>query len=385
MIDEKAILKTNIKPPKGGYGFVNPKKDKKAFLYGDGNLSFEAINPSGDWSDFVPPLEIQNKYFETYHCTVFSTIKAILTLIYFKYYKNTDKEIFFTENDKSERFTGVIAGLSTQGGSPKLVADAIRKTGLLPQNKLPWTSDLNSFFKYSAPRPVSEMLRLYGQEASNWLKKYSFGYEYLKVNYGWKIWRMIKGVLGIGRLGAATQDAMLEALTTAPLCASGYSWIFDNNGLAYKPAGYVDNHWFMIIAGEKNKYWLIYDNYNRCWVKCRWEYNFGNIMRYDVDKIDYDELTPEDLCVKYENTPVKGDKKAAIYMLVAFKKKSFKNWITYLAYNWKKSDFVVVPQEVLDQVPEDTPMDITLSPNWEVIKELSYPDNIKKLQEILNK
>jgi hypothetical protein len=278
MIDEDLVLKENLKF-EGGY--IKPIKDDRNFNFGDGQLPLEDLGTGGHYQDDVPLLETQNRLFETFHCTVFSTIKALLIIMYVKYFKGQDKDQFFADNDKSERFTGVEAKLSTSGGSPLTVIQSIKDKGLLPQKDLDWTDDINTWSKYSSPRPMTKVLE---DKAAKWLEDYEVGYDYVKTSYGNWLWKFIRGALGIRKLSVSNQALIKDALKYSPLCASGYAWIF-RNGKAYKTTQ-QDNHWFTIVDYVDGDYWLIYDNYNNCWVKCEWTYPFGFILRYTLKKIN---------------------------------------------------------------------------------------------------
>jgi len=206
--------------------------------------------------------------------------------MYFKYFKNQDKHQFFIENDKSERFTGVVAELSPSGGSPQRVADEIYKKWLLPQKYLPWTRDLNTFYAYSSPRPMAQKyLDIALEDKVNW----TFNHDFVKTNYGKWITRIFKGIFN-NKLSASYQDLIIQALETSPLCASVFAWRIGSDGLAYKLSIDDDNHWAVIVDYEYGKYWLVYDNYLNCWVKLRWDYNFGFIKRYTLKKTSDEEV-----------------------------------------------------------------------------------------------
>jgi len=183
-----------------GTGYVKPKIEKKHHKLGDGQFRGEALMPDGHgWIDYMPELEIQNKFFETMHCTVFNTIRPLVALAKKKYGEDWDK---------SERYSGVLGKLGTNGGSAHVVAEGIRTKGVIDQELLPWTPDLNSFWKYSQPRPMTEE---YLKEGRKWIRRYAFGHEWA-ISWGRSMFaNMINHIEGIFHF-STKQDVLLIVL-----------------------------------------------------------------------------------------------------------------------------------------------------------------------------
>ena len=259
---------------KSNYGFKRPKKDKKNFLYGDGNLVGQVLRPDGQWDDYLPQYEGQSKNgFDTMNCWNFSTQKALKTLLIEQGYE--DKTI-----DYSERYICVLGGGTTSGGSPAGACEAIRKYGVILDSALPWTDSITNFYQYKQPNPMTPQYLTLG---ANWLKKYAYGYDYVKTSYGVWLWRVVKKMVSGNKLSGDQQNMIKDALQYSPLGVSVCAWQF-RNGMAYKNSWNTDNHWIELYGYEDGKYWKLYDNYNNMWIRAEWNYPFGFIMRYVVTK-----------------------------------------------------------------------------------------------------
>lgn len=236
-------------------GFVKPKIRKDHYVLGGGMLPEEILQPDGNWSNFLPDFEPQNKKFETYNCTGFNTLNAIETIL---------RRLGIEEN-YSDRWLGIIAGTKYPGNDPHIVAEAIRKYGLIPESMLPFTEDLESIDEYySFKGGDREACYKAGQE---WLERFDFGHEWV-----------FNG-------GKDKQEKMIEALKCSPLGVSVYAWK-KRNGLYIKPKGGEDNHWTLNIVGVKEKeYWLIDDSYlddGNSLKYLDWNYDFGFCKRYSI-------------------------------------------------------------------------------------------------------
>lgn len=308
----------------------------------------EVIRPDGNWSDLVDDLEleVQNKYFETMHCWIWNTIKAIVLIIYAKW---GDKE------DYSERYNGVLGGATPNGGSPHEGCESIRKFGLIPQEELPWTPDLNSFWKFSSPRP---MLQKYLDIGKEWLRQYTFKHDWvvyptfmakLKQSLGFKIDDIIDYNI----------REMKEALKKSPLGVSVLAWQM-RNGKAWREYYQIDNHWTLVVGYVEGQYWIAYDSYRNCWVKLEWRYPFRWVKEYRVGLNDIIQRDAMYIIDKFATRNVKGEKESAVYYIFGGKKHPYKNLEHYykICDRWFGTrEFKVVAQDALDLIEEGDSMD----------------------------
>src|SRR5207247_8242189 len=105
---------------------------------------YEVLNPSGDWTAYLPSAENQSTHIvDTMACVTFSCLNVIETQIKFL----TGREVNF-----SDRFIAKLSGTTQQGNTVQNVLDAIRKYGLVLEEE--WPTDLNfNWDQYYAPVP----------------------------------------------------------------------------------------------------------------------------------------------------------------------------------------------------------------------------------------
>lgn len=328
-------------------GFIKDKIEREHHKKGDGMFAGEILQPSGQWTDYLPAVEPQNKYFETYCCTVFNTIKPVCILA---------KRKFGEDWDKAERFNSVLANIiSGHGGSPHTASETIRKNGVIEQSSLPWTEDLYNFWRYARPNPMTEP---YLTEGNQWLRSYTFGHDWV---YSLGSSRLKQWFASVGyKLGFKTiQEAMMDALQYSPLGVSVYAWQL-RNGLAYKNTWQQDNHWTCCVGYVKDQYWIIYDSYLNCNIKCEWGYPFGFVKRYSLDKADFADRDAEYIKLNMNATNVKGDLKAGIYFIFNGEKRPYRNTDEYnkICDRWFETrNFKVVANDALDLLPLGEVMD----------------------------
>lgn len=84
----------------------------------------------------------------------------------------------------------------------------------------------------------------------------------------------------------------------------------------------------------------------------------------------------------YASKDVRGLGQKAVYHIDNGQKFAYPDWLTYLSYGGLKEDILTVDSTLLDSVERGPDMDITHSQYWDVIKQMSAPDNYKKLLEL---
>ena len=118
--------------------------EKKPQDFVAGTLPYEVLNPSGDWTPYLPTGETQKTHLvDTMACVTFSILNVIET----QYKFQTGKELNF-----SDRFIAKLSGTTPQGNTVQNVLDAIRKYGLVLEDE--WPTDLSfNWNQYYAPIP----------------------------------------------------------------------------------------------------------------------------------------------------------------------------------------------------------------------------------------
>ena len=244
MIDEKLVLKKNP------FGYIEDKKDKRDFLFGTGKLEDTIINESGNYDKFLPVFEPQSRLFDTMACWVFGTLNCLETMHICKYGE---------EKNWSDREVSIGGGGTQNGGMPREAIEFARTKGLIPEEMLPFSDSIRSWWQYHSPDPLPKK---YLDEGLKWLQDYSVGYEYVKTNYGWV--QKFKQLFGFNN-----QEILKQALKRSPLGVSVYAWKF-RNGIAYKNTWDRDNHWIMLYGYEDGKYWKLYDHYDNTFIGAEW-------------------------------------------------------------------------------------------------------------------
>lgn len=257
-------------------GFVYKETPKKAWVHGKGKATVRfgatALMPGGHgWSKHVPDYELQNiNDVESFACTVYASLKAWITLS--NYYG------YSLPKNCSERFSGVMAGLSAPGGDPHTSGEAIRRWGVVHNDLLPFDETIRSTFEFYQPKPMYEGLIT---EAKKSVQKYELGHQYL--------WND-------SRFRAPTQnkpDILKRNLERGPICVSVHGWK-RKNSLYYKDATDDDNHWTQLLDYKDGEYWIIHDQYKPFIKKVAWDTNFQTAELYFL-KENTSGLAPNDI------------------------------------------------------------------------------------------
>jgi len=208
------------------YGLKIEEQKPEDYVFGGASpVPFDILQPNGDWTDYTPEKELQSPNgFESYACATFATLNAIETLIFKQY---GIKENF------SDRFLAAASGTKEGGNSPHVVAEYIRKVGLILEGEYPYTKDIDTFQKYYGPIPP----KLY-EIAREFLDKYDFLHEYV----------------------TPIAPSIEEALTSSPLGVSVYAWVF-KDGKYIHPQGVTDNHWVLMTKWNKDSF-TVFDTYS---------------------------------------------------------------------------------------------------------------------------
>src|SRR3990167_2500845 len=185
----------------------------------------EEINPSGDWSDYLPVRERQNlNGIETYACVTFTTLSCIEILI---------RQQYGLERNYSDRFLAMVSGTKEGGNTPNTVAEFLRKVGVVGEEVWPFSPDINTFENFYGPIPP----KLY-ELAKEFNDEWDFKHENVP----------------------SDNEAIAKALKCSPLGLSVAAWS-QRDGMYFQPQGMPDNHFTTLITVRPNGYKRVFDSY----------------------------------------------------------------------------------------------------------------------------
>ena len=239
------------------YGFKTPQFAEDHYVLGGlGIVSKQILCPERNWLRYAPIGEPQQRLIETSSCTEFGTLNIIEML---------QRRLYGIEPDYSERFVAIGSGNSPDGNDPHIVAEWIRKNGLVNEKDLPFDDSLRTWSDYFSPNPLTNQLLGKGQR---WLKQYNFQHE----------WVFTGGTI------EQKQQKLLEALQYSPIGVSVRAWTRNGTSRYVKPAGAQDNHWCVLAGAVNGSHWLIYDSYtDDDFVKeLDWQYDFGFAKLFSI-------------------------------------------------------------------------------------------------------
>lgn len=245
---------------KKNYGFQSPIISPDDYVLGSGKLGNrkKILNPDRDWMPYLPLGEYQSRIIETFSCTQFATLNAIETL---------ERRLWQINSNHAERPVAIGSENGPSGNDPHKVAEWIRKNGLNDEKELPFDDSIMSLEQYMSPNPLTKELM---ENAKKWLKTRSFLHEYVFT----------------GGSIQSKQEKLLEALLYSPVGVSVDAW--QKNGNVYtKTPGSQDNHWTLLVSGEKGKPWHVFDSYyDDDFIKeLDWNYDFGIAKFYVINEV----------------------------------------------------------------------------------------------------
>jgi len=231
------------------YGYIKAEITEKDYIFGDAQLGGEILQPTGQWADFLPPDEMQNRGFETWACATFGTLNCIEILLRRRY---TQIE------DYSDRYVARCTGTDTQhGNSPQTIAEFLREQGTPFEKDWPFNYAVTTFEKFYETPP--SYLAAF---AERFLDEFDFGHDYVPTD----------------------PASLKEALKYSPLGISVFAWTQDENGLYYTPDGTSNNHWCTLYGYEDGTSWHIFDSYDNSHKILRWDFKFEVSKRYHVTR-----------------------------------------------------------------------------------------------------
>jgi len=133
-----------------------------------GTLPYEIVNPTGDWTPYLPLGEYQrlpSYSFDTMACVTFSALNIIETLYFF---------ITGVRRNFSDRFTARMSGTTQDGNWQWKVADSIRKAGIVDEELWPApTSPSTTWGEYYSVPPI-EVVNKALEFKNDWEVTYEF-------------------------------------------------------------------------------------------------------------------------------------------------------------------------------------------------------------------
>lgn len=134
-------------------------------------LTYEVINPSGDWRPYLPTKEIQFGREDSMACVSFSLINAI---------EIQEKFLTGKETNYSDRFLAKRSDTTQFGNYLYKVADVVRKEGIVKETSYP-TLPNYTFAEYYAEikEPLLTDLLIEGKQ---WLERFTFNYEFIPLD-----------------------------------------------------------------------------------------------------------------------------------------------------------------------------------------------------------
>lgn len=224
-----------------------------------GTLPKIVVNPSGDWTPYLPVYEPQilpdGK--DPQACWIWGSCN-ILEIFLKLIYPNDEWNL-------SERF--VYNGLNADpyGGDPFQAGEFLRRNGNVDEAVLPVGQTYEEFV---TPRPLTEELKVKAQALLSMVT--------IKQEY---VWNDYDALIPL----AEKTRRITDALKLSPLGVSVYAWAQDTNGLYYRPAGEPDIHWCVLFK-ETDREYYIFDTYDHSVKKVRKDMNFAICIRYFIHK-----------------------------------------------------------------------------------------------------
>ena len=133
--------------------------------YVGNTLPYEAVNPSGDWTAWLPLGEWQLfPPLDVMACVSFSALNILETLYFFQ---------TGTRRNFADRYTARMSGTTPDGNWLWKVGDSIRKDGLVDESDWP-TPLLPTWTSYYSPVPIEII-----NKGKDFLKDWTINYEFI--------------------------------------------------------------------------------------------------------------------------------------------------------------------------------------------------------------
>ena len=240
-------------------GYIPDIIEPDQFVLGASTLARIILRPDGQWVDYLPEDESQVRATETFNCTAHATLNC---------YEILFEEVLGFVRNNSDRALGIMAGTRPPGNTAHKVAQAARHGGLIKEESLPFSDDIDTPEKYYSPDPLPQPIL---DEGKKFLTEYEVGHE----------WALTGGE-------SDWKERMMEALQFSPLAAAVYAWQQEGGGVAraedlfIRPERTQDTHLTCIVGYKKNENWVCYDSYAPYIKKLDWNFGFNQVKRFSL-------------------------------------------------------------------------------------------------------
>ncbi len=172
-------------------GFIIKLPSETDYVFGaKSGISFEEVNPSGNWTDYLPSAERQKfYYFDSMACVTYSALNALETQLnaFIALKRLTLAQMAFLNeygcldiNGKaniSDRYTAKISGTTKVGNYLQKVADSLRHDGILPEKDWTYSQEANSIFNWNDY--YKEIPAILKDKAQEFYKHFEIQYEWV--------------------------------------------------------------------------------------------------------------------------------------------------------------------------------------------------------------
>ncbi len=287
---EDVLENTNI-----NLGFIYEPIAPEDFPFGSLDFGREVVLPSGDWTLYLPTGEEQALAgVETMSCVSQSACKNIEMI--FNWLIDNDKinttNLIWLKNNGyidanghpnfSARAIAKMSGTTQNGNSLKNVGEAIRKIGLVPESKWPFTAGMSwaEYYKY----PSTEVIKL----GRDFLERFQINYEIV------------------------TKSQMDEGLKYAPIQTAVHAWNGrDTQGVYVRCAGSLNHAVSKFVKKINTLLSGVFDHYKLGDSFIKWLAPDFNFMDYGYRYLVTEKQPPAPAPLPYNKdvvfiTPVRG-------------------------------------------------------------------------------
>lgn len=213
------------------YGLIKEPITPEQHIFGSASIN-SILQLDGQWDDFLPTYEPQfEPGFDTDGCSVWGTLNTLEILVY---------RLTGQKPNYSERYNYILTPVSPPGQNPHLVAECVRKYGVIDNVDLPMA---DSFADFTQPNPM----------LTQWLLK---GRDWLEVHAMTHDWLWDDTPLSLDQ----KHEAITLALKFSPVSVSVTAWN-EQDGV-YVDLGLPNNHW-CVCYGYNELGWKIFDSYDQ--------------------------------------------------------------------------------------------------------------------------
>lgn len=241
--------------------FQYPEIKDTDYKFGSGKLQGTPLREDGDWRDYTPPPEEQRRHgVESSSCFGQAHQKAISTIL--------EEQFLIPDQNFSERFTIIHSDASRFGGSPINSANSIRHDGLIPDEMLPFSEDIDSWDEFNSYSGGDEIACV--KRGREWLKTWSPAYDIVFERHETIEEKYAK---------------LRAALRYSPVCLSVFAWAKNADGEYVKPPKEGDNHFVTAVYVDDQNCVYVWDTYGPDFLKkLAPNYNFEFAMRWSIEK-----------------------------------------------------------------------------------------------------